>query len=310
MKVATAAFLFLFSLGAWTLWAQEGPRATDSPMRMNQQVTPPRKISGAPPAFTEAARKAGVQGIVILEAIIDEHGDVRDLRVLDSLTTDLDQAALEAVRTWKFKPAVFEHHPVKVFYTLTVRFINPDGGWKESYGPQFRKFLEKNPDLAKFLAKSLYQEASQLLDRLAAGPSDASEIALARTYLLLEQGRFQEAWQDIQSYRGPDPFERLCIFGLYAWRKVYFSKSLTPQARAELVELGLQAEAEAMALRADNLAPIILKGRLLLEKAKLTSDPGERQALAVEMKRLLDLGNELSARGKSPGPFLTDSLPH
>jgi TonB family protein len=303
MSVTSAAFLFLFLAGAWTLWAQEGPRAADSPLRMDERVTRPVRISGAPPVFPEEARKAGVQGSVILEAIIDEHGDVRDAKVVKSLTPDLDQAALDAVKTWKFKPAIFEHCPVKVYYTLTVHFVNQDVGWKQSYGPQFRRFLAQNLDFAQLLVSSRYQDASQLLDRLAAKQSGASEIALARTYLLLEQGRLKEAWLDIQSDRGPDPFERLCIFGYYVWRSVYSSKDLSRQARAELIDLGLQAESDAMAAQTDELAPIILKGRLLLEKAKLTSDRGERQALAVEMTRLLDLGKRLTARGKSPGPF-------
>jgi TonB family protein len=131
MKVTAAAFLFLLTAGAWTLAAQEDVRPADPFPWKYRGVTRPVKISGAPPAYPEAARKSGAQGIVVLEALIDEQGNVRVAKVSQSLDPDLDQAALEALRAWKFKPATYEHHPVKVFYTLTVKFSN-EGLWKKS----------------------------------------------------------------------------------------------------------------------------------------------------------------------------------
>ncbi|HSG40368.1 MAG TPA: energy transducer TonB, partial [Thermoanaerobaculia bacterium] len=65
---------------------------------------------------------AGVQGTVIIEAIIDEKGNVTAQRVLKALPMGLDQAAMEAIRQWRFKPAYRGSEPVKVYYTLTVNF--------------------------------------------------------------------------------------------------------------------------------------------------------------------------------------------
>jgi TonB family protein len=76
----------------------------------------------AEPVYTELARKARVQGIVIIEAIIDRNGNVTDARVLKPLPMGLDQQALDAVRKWKFKPGTLNGQPVPVIYNLTVNF--------------------------------------------------------------------------------------------------------------------------------------------------------------------------------------------
>ncbi len=91
-------------------------------LRVGAGVTAPEKISTPPPVYTEMARKARVQGVVILEAVIDQHGNVTEAHVLKGLPLGLDRAALQAVAKWKFRPATFQHKPVRVFYPLTVPF--------------------------------------------------------------------------------------------------------------------------------------------------------------------------------------------
>lgn len=305
-----AAFLLL-GLGAQAALsqgkAQEAtPMGVDLPHRVGDHVTRPEKISGAAPVYTEAARKARVQGVVIIEAIIDEQGDVTKTNILKGLPLGLDQAAVEAVKTWKFKPAMFEGRPVKVYYTLTVNF-KVEGG-PPAYGPLFRKFLQENNDFARSLATRQYQDAAQLLDRQAAErPDSSAEISLARCYLLLEQGRLKEAWQLAQSYRGSDQFELPYAVGLFASRKASAERLLSPEARAEIIELGLQAETRAMEVRKDALAPVVYKGQLLGEKAKLTSDPQEQEALRAEIVRLMQLARELRSRGAVPDPFASET---
>ena len=70
----------------------------DTPQRVGGDVKAPTTISRVDPQYTELARKARVEGIVILEAIIDRNGNVTDARVLKPLPLGLDQAALEAVK--------------------------------------------------------------------------------------------------------------------------------------------------------------------------------------------------------------------
>jgi protein TonB len=60
--------------------------------------------------------------VVIVEAIIDEKGNVTNARVLKGQPMGLDKAAIDAVTRWKFKPATLQGRPVKVYYSLTVNF--------------------------------------------------------------------------------------------------------------------------------------------------------------------------------------------
>jgi protein TonB len=62
-----------------------------------------------------------VEGVVILEATIDAGGQVQAVQLLRSAPL-LDQAALEAVRQWRYEPATLNGEPVPVIMTITVRF--------------------------------------------------------------------------------------------------------------------------------------------------------------------------------------------
>jgi len=94
----------------------------DEPIRVTGAVTRPVLLDGPQPRYTEMARRAGLQGTVIVEAIIDESGHVSDVRILKPLPLGLDQAAVEAVKSWRFRAATLGGRPVKVYYTLTANF--------------------------------------------------------------------------------------------------------------------------------------------------------------------------------------------
>jgi len=85
-------------------------------------VTPPVAIETASPPYSELARRAHVEGIVVLEAIIGPDGAVRDVRVLRSASPLLDPGALEAVRRWRYRPARVDGRPVAVFLNVVVTF--------------------------------------------------------------------------------------------------------------------------------------------------------------------------------------------
>lgn len=100
----------------------ESEPVANEPVHFKAGMTAPEVVTRVQPRYTEAARKAGVQGTVIVEAVIDELGRVTNLRVVKSLPMGLDQAAADAVRQWRFKPAHLGARPVKIFWTLTVNF--------------------------------------------------------------------------------------------------------------------------------------------------------------------------------------------
>jgi protein TonB len=85
-------------------------------------VTPPVVVSRVQPEYPEEARRARVQGTVIVEAIVDPRGDVTRVRVLKGLPMGLDRAAAKAIEGWKFRPATLHGEPVAVYFVLTVNF--------------------------------------------------------------------------------------------------------------------------------------------------------------------------------------------
>ncbi|HEX7614542.1 MAG TPA: energy transducer TonB [Thermoanaerobaculia bacterium] len=85
-------------------------------------VTPPVALESAAISYPELARRARVEGVVLLEAIIGADGSVRDVRVLQGAHPLLDPAALEAVRRWRYRPARIGVRPVAVFLKVVVTF--------------------------------------------------------------------------------------------------------------------------------------------------------------------------------------------
>jgi len=67
------------------------------------------------------ALAVGRAGIVVLEAVISESGGVDDVRILRSVAL-LDQAAIDAVRQWRFTPTMLNGEAVPIVMTVTVNF--------------------------------------------------------------------------------------------------------------------------------------------------------------------------------------------
>lgn len=91
------------------------------PVRMHSGIDAPIKIRDAMPAYPALARSAGAQGVVIIEAIVDVDGNVTSAKVLRSIPL-LDEAAVDAVRQWKYSPARLNGQPVPVIINVTVNF--------------------------------------------------------------------------------------------------------------------------------------------------------------------------------------------
>jgi|SRR5688572_607471 protein TonB len=89
--------------------------------RTGGAIREPRKIRDVPAVYPEVARAAKIEGLVILEATIDERGVVTDARVLRSVPL-LDAAALTALKEWRYTPTLLNGVPVRVLMTVTFRF--------------------------------------------------------------------------------------------------------------------------------------------------------------------------------------------
>jgi len=90
------------------------------------EVKPPKLIKEVAPVYPEIARQAQVEGIVILEAKTNVQGNVIEARVLRSIPI-LDQAAIDAVKQWKYEPLIVDGKARKVIFTVTVRFMLKEG---------------------------------------------------------------------------------------------------------------------------------------------------------------------------------------
>jgi len=280
LKTLTALALLALLGGAKPAISQEAPGAAGPPYRVGGEVSRPEVLLTTRPEYTELARRARISGVVILEAVIDEQGNVTDTRVLKGLPMGLSKAAVDAVQTWKFKPATLGGKSVPVYYVLTVNF-QVDGS-PSSDGPRFVRFLEQNPDFAALLRGRRFQEAAKLLDGWATERPRDSAIPLARVHLLLEEDRLQDAWQKAQADHGPARYEGLCSVGAFAWKQAQRDTA----GRAEDIELGLQAETAAIATNPKGFKAMIDKAWLLRSKAELAQDPKEHQALIEEADRL------------------------
>ena len=95
---------------------------SDEPFRVGGGIRPPAKIVNADPVYPPEAREARVQGVVIMEATISRTGEVSDVEVLRSAVPLLDEAAVAAVRQWRYEPTLVDGEPVSILMTVTMNF--------------------------------------------------------------------------------------------------------------------------------------------------------------------------------------------
>jgi len=95
------------------------------PRRVGGDVREPKKIVDVPPVYPAIAQTARKEGVVILEAVINERGVVERVKVLRSEPL-LDGAAVDAVRKWRYTPTLLNGTPVSVLMTITIRFTLND----------------------------------------------------------------------------------------------------------------------------------------------------------------------------------------
>ena len=95
---------------------------TYKPLRIGGEIRAPMKVHDVKPVYPPIAQSARVQGVVIVEAVIDETGRVAATRVLRSIPL-LDAAAVAAVEQWEFMPTSINGQPTAVIMTLTVNFM-------------------------------------------------------------------------------------------------------------------------------------------------------------------------------------------
>ena len=84
---------------------------------------PPVAMSPIRPTYPEIAQEAGIEGVVVVQAFIDEKGRVKETLILKGVpNTGLDEAAMEAIRKTRFRPAKQRERSVGVWISIPVNF--------------------------------------------------------------------------------------------------------------------------------------------------------------------------------------------
>ncbi len=87
------------------------------------KTEPPVPVRTVPPEYPAAMRDQKASGVVTVNCLVDEKGNVTESRVEKSTNEAFDQAAIDAVKRWKFKPARQDGNPVQIRVSIPVRFV-------------------------------------------------------------------------------------------------------------------------------------------------------------------------------------------
>ena len=107
--------------GASGLAAPVAPAAPDAGIRQGGSVQPPKLISSVSPVYPSLARQNGVQGDVVIHAEIGISGNVTSMKVLSGPVL-LRDAAMNALRKWRYAPAKLDGKPIATQYDITIQF--------------------------------------------------------------------------------------------------------------------------------------------------------------------------------------------
>jgi TonB family protein len=98
------------------------PVEYDDTNRVGAGISAPTVVRRVEPQYTEEARQARLVGTVILQAVVQTNGTANILKIVKSLPLGLTESALEAIRQWRFRPAVRNGDDVPVAINIEVGF--------------------------------------------------------------------------------------------------------------------------------------------------------------------------------------------
>jgi protein TonB len=97
------------------------PVAPAIPLPVGGDVIPAHLLSSTPPAYPQIAKSQRIEGAVRIDALVDAAGKVSSMKVVSGPVL-LHQAAMEALRQWKYQPAMLDGKPVPMHLTVTIQF--------------------------------------------------------------------------------------------------------------------------------------------------------------------------------------------
>jgi tetratricopeptide (TPR) repeat protein len=152
----------------------------------------------------------------------------------------------------------------------------------------FEKFLAENPDdtkiedylMATYVNAEKYNEALSFIDRrIQERPAEAGKLEQARVNILTKADRLDDAFKMADKLQGEDKAKTLYAIGSTAWDKVYHDPGkLDADGKTRLINLGLQALQQALALDPNYVPAMVYTGLLYREKSKIDTDGAQRLA--------------------------------
>jgi TonB family protein len=101
---------------------QPPPVGRRPPLRVGGDLVGGTLIYHPNPAYPDEARRAGIQGFVVIGATINEDGTVQSVGVVDSSNSVFENPTMETIRSWKFKPTLLNAQPIATTATITVSY--------------------------------------------------------------------------------------------------------------------------------------------------------------------------------------------
>ena len=93
------------------------------PMRADGKIEPPVPVRTVAPEYPSEMRRDGMTGLVMVNCLIDEHGNVAETTVEKASNDAFSNPAITAVKKWKFKPAQRDGASVPIHVTIPIKFI-------------------------------------------------------------------------------------------------------------------------------------------------------------------------------------------
>ena len=103
--------------------AAQGQQAGAAPVyKSGDGVSAPVVLTEVKPQYTAEAKRAGIEGTVLLECVVETTGKIGEVKVTKALDDGLDQEAIKAARRWTFEPGKKDGKPVRVQIALEMTF--------------------------------------------------------------------------------------------------------------------------------------------------------------------------------------------
>src|ERR1700712_629520 len=93
-------------------------------LRADEKTEPPVPVRTVPPEVPSSFSRSGAVGLVTVNFIVDEKGNVQEPTVVKSTHPELEEPALTAIKKWRFKPAKKDGAAVSVHVTIPIKFDN------------------------------------------------------------------------------------------------------------------------------------------------------------------------------------------